>query len=372
MANDNLTTQDYQRALSEFLKDRGINDRQMIDGIFRGSTGPISDGLSEMFSGINHEATPAVLPVNKEHYGLVFATRPIMNMTRANIMAERSFAPLLDTDPRSIGYMIRAIFDYRLGYPNPTNEILKPAFFDNRQAFIPLFTNTCVGLTGFPDANAPVHTATEGLQKETFGHIDGPVKNYGGFSINTTFRNVITDPITFMMYVWILYGSNVHANIMVPWPDMLFEDECDYNTRIYRITLDQSKRYVRRIAAIGAGFPTGAATGAAFDFTSERAWAIDNSTISVPFQAFGAMVYDPILVYEFNQTVIFFNNSMQDGVREKTYVKIEEFDRPYVRNKGYPRINPETMELEWWISPQTLADAMLITNKLNLKKGVNT
>jgi len=341
----------------------------LIDNLFRAGTGAVTEGLAELFSGINHEANPSVLPVNKEHGGLVFFTRPIMNMTRANILAERSFAPLLSKDPSSIGYMIRAIFDYRLGYPNVTGEILKPTYFDNRQAFIPLYSNTCTGLTGFPDASAPTHISTEGVQKEVYGHIDGVVKYYGQLSINATFRNTITDPVTFMTYIWLLYASNVLQGIMVPWPQMLFEDEADYNTRIYRITLDQSKRYVRRIGAIGAGFPIGAQTGTAFDFSSDRAWVIDNSTVSVPFQCFGAIVYDPILVYEFNQTVCFFNASMTDENREKTYVKIQDVDKPYVRNKGYPRINPETTELEWWMPKQELADAISMASRLQIKKG---
>ena len=43
---------------------------------------------------------------------------------------------------------------------------------------------------------------------------------------------------------------------------------------------------------------------------------------------------------------------MVDGKRQATYVQIPFSKYVSMDNMGYPRINPENMDMEWWISPQ--------------------
>jgi hypothetical protein len=67
---------------------------------------------------------------------------------------------------------------------------------------------------------------------------------------------------------------------------------------------------------------------------------------------FGAMYQDDILVHEFNLTTQLFNTSLIDGVREQHYKKLTGEEFMLFNMRGYPRINPSTYELEWWVSKE--------------------
>jgi hypothetical protein len=319
---------------------------EAVDKVFQATpVGPLSTAIGDSFYGINHRQTPNAIQINKDMFGLTFFTRPLMNLTSDNLRPMRKLAPLLTNEPASVQRIIRCLLDKRLA-----DSGINSPFVDNQQAFIPILTNNLLSMSGWPDVNAPTFTSQEGVYKEAFSFIDGVTDNYGTYDITANFRNIPGDPITLLFYVWLMYGSYVFQGEMVPYPEYLIQNEIDYMTRIYRLVLDNTKTYVKAIGCCGAAFPVSAPLGAKFNFEADRPFNSSMSDqISIPFRMIGACYQDDILIDEFNRTTQFFNGTLADGKRQQFYVQVPKEALVVFNNRGYPRINPNTYELEWWV-----------------------
>ncbi len=318
--------------------------------------------MGDNFYGLNHRQQPSGIPINKDFYGLTFFTRPQLNLTTGNLRAHRLLTPLTNREPSSIQRIIRLLLDRRLH-----SEGLNSPFVDSQQAFIPVLTNSLLSMSGWPDVVTPFSTSPQGVYKEEYSQIDGLTQNYSAYDITANFRNLPGDPISALMFYWTHYASLVYEGVLVPYPDMIVNNEVDYDTRIYRLVLDSTKTRVTKIAACGAAFPTNAPLGAAFDFEHDRPINSSRDQISIHFQCMGAMYQDDILIDEFNRTVALFNDGM--AARNFSYTKgraangemattwSNRFHKQVpmdalaiFNHRGYPRIDPETYELQWWVT----------------------
>ena len=316
-----------------------------------------SSDVTNHVYGINHRQTPLAVPINKDNYGLCFFTRPQLNLQSENLRQKRFMHPLLDTRPLSYQRLIRCTLDPRLmtGYGDDdvnsaenVDAIYCP-IVDNRLAFIPVLTNSLTSISGWPDMKLPIAQSQEGKYKESHIMVDGVTEDYSAYTLNASFRNSRGDVITNMMAYWQHYAGSVFEGTMVPYRDMIIERELDYCTRIYRLVLDPTKRKVVKIAACGASIPAGVHTGGVFDFSTEKPYNDVNSTINVPFQCTGFIFQDDILIRTFNETVIIFNPSMGPDNRDQEMVKVPNEYITYFNNRGYPFIDPDTRELEWYV-----------------------
>lgn len=296
--------------------------------------------------GINHRMTPGPVPINRDYHGLVLLTRPQLNLSDANVRSMRKFIPLLTTEETSIQRIVRKLLDPRL-----TN--IPCRLVDDRQAFIPILSNHALSLSGFPDMYLNTRISNPGIQKEVFGQVDDLVDLYHYYDVNIGFRNMTGDPIGLIIYVWLEYMAAVFRGEMIPYPDFIAAQELDYNTRIWRLVLDRSKRYVTKIGYTGASFPKNYPMGAAMDYTHDRPMNQNNDILNIQFASFGARYNDPIQVYEFNKIVGTFNPDMRsgsDGFPIGQVVQLAPTELPFFNNRGYPRIDPDSMELQWFVS----------------------
>jgi hypothetical protein len=155
---------------------------------------------------------------------------------------------------------------------------------------------------------------------------------------------------------------------MYPYTDFIVENEFDYNTRIIHLVLDPSRRFVQKIAAVGAAFPNTSSIGAAFNFNAEDRFVTSTEMVSVNFTCMGADYNDPITVDEFNELVAIYNPDFtitgfsDDGslsikgnggdnslIGSQQYIKIEGEDYTASSYYGTPLIHPLTFELMWWV-----------------------
>jgi hypothetical protein len=315
--------------------------------------GSIQTAIGDNIYGINHRQTPGSIGINRDYYGLTFMTRPRMNLSSENLRTIRQFGPLLSIVPNSYQRIIRCLLDPTLAQ----TQGISSDFVDPQQAFIPLLTNTLLSCTGWPDVEVQSFAAHEGVAKETYGFVDSVVEQYGTYDITATFRNIPGDPILLMMMTWLWYSSLVYRGMIIPYPDALINNEIDYCTRIYRLVLDPSRRFVTKIAATGASYPTNAPYGAAINHDADHPINQNNAQIAITFHSYGVMYMDDILVDEFNRTSGLFNDGMQAQNFKGTapnqtnpyYTKVPLAALPIFNNRGYPRINPLTYELEWWV-----------------------
>lgn len=328
-----------------------------LNDVFKSTPlGDVDNAIGSVFYGINHRQTPSPIPINKDGFGLTFFTRPQLNLSTSNIRAERSFIPLLTNEPASIQRIIRCYLDPRLNFES--NGDFSCPFVDHQNAFMPLLTNHLMSCSGWPDPVLETYTSKPGAYKEVFSMADSSLDIYSAYDITATFRNMVSDPITSLFYTWLLYQASVVKGIMIPYPDFLVKNEIDYNTRIYRLVLDKNKRFVQKIACTGAAYPVAVPIGAAFNFESGKPINSANDQIQIQFRCMGACYQDDIIVHEFNKVVGIFCRNMREEFYLTNMQQIAMEELPTFNNRGYPRINPDTYELCWYVDKGVYSRAM--------------
>lgn len=329
-----------------------IDDLLSITGI-----GPLDSAVTANFWGVRRNAKPLAQPLLFENTGMTFFTKPRMCLSDANILG--TVLTLLHSEnSKSMGRAIRAYLDpYTGGTPPNTAtvsrgmkiDVYKSDLVDPLNPFITILGNNCMSITGFPDSDLNTYTAPEGVFHESWSMADDIVTLYGRYDLSCTFRNIYGDPIGAMMYAWLYYMSSVYVGDMMPYIDSIIDNEIDYQTRIYRFVMDPTRTRIVRMFCCGAAFPTAASTGANFNFNEGKPFVDESNEYSVNFTCSGAVYYDARIIKWFNKTVSNFNSNMADGKRESFYTKIPYGKLHTMDNMGYPWINADTMELEWWL-----------------------
>lgn len=362
--NDNLVTEDKTKNPKDMDSlDKFVSRTQPI--------GSIERAIGNNLYGINHRRVKGVLPQNKDEQGYLFFTRPQLNLTNENIRNYRKMIPLLNTNAESMHRYIRCLLDPRLHY----NSISTP-LLDHDMVFMPVLTNTLKNNSGWPDVVNTSFVSKSGVRREQYAMVDGHVDILESFDLDCTFSNIRDEPTTLIMDTWLHYMSAVFEGRLDPYMDFITENEIDYNTRIYRLVLTENKKYVKKIACTGASYPLNLPTGRFFDYSEERPYTDQTKDISIRFKCLGAMYNDDIIIKWFNEAVGIFNSEMRK-LNESCEDKLKR-GTPFDRNdpnkglttgglekipdrlllllnfRGYPRINPLSMELEWWASKKDI------------------
>lgn len=327
--------------------------------------------------GINHRQIPLALQQNKDYFGLTFFTRPQLNLTDRNCRRERKFTRLLTENNLSVQRIVRCLLDPRLQYDltyqadkNLSDTTIKQQqitcpLVDQKQSFIPFFSNNLESLSGFPDLRAPTYSAKEGSYKEAYSFIDGPTDDYTEYDVMATFRNILGDPISNLAFYWTHYASKVFEGVMYPYGDFIVNRELDYNTRIYRFLLDPSKRYIQRFCMCGAAYPYALNLGQFYDVDTTKPYNESSRQIQVPFKCLGAIYEDDLIIRSFNDCVSYFHTDMKKDpnmimsppdTSKMTKIPVDQLS--IFNHRGYPYINPNTYEIEWYVSEEYYSSKM--------------
>lgn len=370
-------------------------DKKALDDLFRYGTriGSLKQTLTNSLYGLNYSGVRPPIPDNKEDVGLIFITRPQLNLSTANIRNIRELYSLLTTDEKTVQRYVRCMLDPRLSRglnadPNkfesgvtgtrtdPTGELavetLSSPMVDEQQAFIPVLTNSITAASGWPDIVAPTFTSKQGLKKQQYSQIDGTIDIFESYDVDLSFRNQINDPIVYMMFVWISYASNLFEGKLIRYLDYIFSGTIDYNTRIYRLVLDKNRDRITKAFCSGVSFPMTVPTSQFFDYSDHTDYTTKTKEFSIRFRCLGAQFNDDIVLNEFNKAVGIFHpglravNKAEDELNRNTsavyketgyseditagsgMAKVPKDLRQYANFRMYPRINIVTYELEWW------------------------
>ena len=316
--------------------------------------GSTNINLLENLRGFNHLGVRPFMPKNKDGKGLVFFTRPQLNLSLANLQSNRKFIGLLNEQDASVVKYVRCMLDPRLigGYKigNNVKTEIADTYLNNQHAFIPLLTNNLLTATGWPDIQVPSYTGRpDGLYGQNHSMVDGVVDIMGQVTINASFRTSAGHPITNMMAFWAKYMAAVFEGKLSPYPDFIIENELDYNTRMFRLVFDSTNRFLTNIGSTGPGFPEAVGIGRLFDFNSEETYNDTGDEVDFSFKFHGVEYNDPILIYEFNKAVNTFKPGMLLPGDDKTLMKIPHNLKQYFNYEGYPHINFTTGEYELFI-----------------------
>lgn len=344
------TTNDYaafQQIFNKIAESKGYdNSGDYLDKLNKTATyGSRISAYADLLMGFNKRQQGNALPNNMDLQGPVFFTRPNLNLSYDNVAADRRLMNLVNPVVDSLPRAIRVMLDPQSAIDD---NITSPSLFDHKQAFIPLLSNCCISLTGWPDVSMNTYKTPEGIAKEVWMMNDSIADINGYYGLTATFKNVQGNPIPTLFNVWLRYMGNVYIGKMQPWPYSVWENEIDYMTRIYRFTLDWSGRYIQNWAICGAAMPEGVPFGKMFDHSRDHPYNLELDTVSVPFGCVYASYNDPIALLEFNRVGELFNPSLVNNpsaYRTMTYAESVSIGN----YRGYPRINLKTNELTYWI-----------------------
>lgn len=366
MANDD---QDLNRSISEEIESSSLDDflnediehfkrtgnrftdsENIFDllGKFNGYN-PTRNALSSAYWGINQNAANVYTPIENNQYGLVFFTRPRLNLSYYNLIQDRVFTPLLTKEKKSVQSVVRAYLD------PPGHRIRKEGsdMVDPNSPWIAMLSNFVQTLSGFPDPVYDSYTSKAGMYREELSMMDAIPVDFSAYDLTATFRNPKGNPVLDLFYVWERYAARVKEGRVNPYPENLFMNIIDYNTRIYSITLDETRRYITNIAACGAAYPTSINLGALSDYDRAKVSRDESDLISITFRCNGAMYRDPILMQEFNDVTCIFNQQMIGAENRKNrFVKLTPQERSWFTMEAIPWINLDTSELEWYVSKE--------------------
>lgn len=326
--------------------------------------GDSNRALTNAYMGFNHRMSPNRLAKNLETPGLTLFTRPDLNLDEEQMAKSPRLNRLMQNPLTSDAYGIIAALDpespltLRKGVEGLGAPLKDGIPFDNRQAFIPFLSNTLISLSGWPDNALDVYTSEEGIVREQWSMVDSNYEINSTYSLSATFRNVEGDPITTMFSTWLEWMAGSYDGTFIPKERNIIQREIEYETRIYRLVLDPTMRFVTKIGACFAAFPLNDNVGAAINFNAQDFINSEGDNININFHAMGARYQDPELVEDFNYVVGMFNPDMlplnpDDSEfipRGKDYMRMLNRQEIIIFNfYGYPRINPVTMELQWWV-----------------------
>jgi hypothetical protein len=317
-------------------------------------------------NGFNHFNKRNIMPMSKNLQGFTFFVRPQLNMSQENLRQHRLLLSLVNSSPMSVGTYIRTMLDPRLmsktssaaskGAGTTSPRSVSNQYVNNKQAFIPILTNSLKTLSGWPDIETPTWSGKPGLYKETYTMVDGSADIRNQIELNASFRNSAGEVIMNMFHAWAMYSAAVFEGKVVPYPDFMVENELDYNTRIFRILLDRKGRSVVKIAATGPGIIQAVGIGAGYDFNADTPYNESQADIDFRFKCQGVEYQDPVLLYEFNETVAIFNPAMKSTNEAKQYTgvsdsmyKVPELLLGIFNYEGYPHINLLTGEFEIYV-----------------------
>lgn len=319
---------------------------QVIDNIARAvGAGAEYSRFAEVFYGLNRLPNLPGAPAHREMQGLVLFTRPHLNLSYDNIASVRTLSHLLTQDPTTYQFAVRMLLDHLTQKLSP----VKTPLVDENFPYLTLLSNNCITMSPPPDIGVNVYSSPEGMMKEVWIMNDSIAEHNGRYDLTCTFNNMKGNALIMLFHAWLLYIGHIRVGPMRPHQIQVEMDEMDYFTRIERIKLDVSGRYVEQWFHTGAAMPTNISIGSGFAFNRMEPMEMENKEFSVQFACVGAVYNDPIQLFEFNIRIQRWNPRMSPDVRNNYYIKVPFAYRAATNYYGYPWINLATMELEWWI-----------------------
>lgn len=337
-------------AISDDLSGLGVDKNDIFEMLSLGKTNSLAtDGIK----GIIHGSLQGFVPTDRELPGPLLITRPQLNLFDDNIRARPNLFPMLSSNPNSIERMTRCILDPRLmntqRINGDTQEVLKCRLVDNRNPFIPVFNNDLISLSGFPDKILPSYSSEPGRLKEVWGQIDGSIDIFDERDINIILRNRRGSPAFSIIDKWCEYASDVFLGNVMPCPGFSVENEIDYQCRIYNLIMRQDGIRISRIAATGVSVPIVSPIGNYFNRDGATPYGSATMQHNFRFKSYGIIYDTNSLVRDFNEVSMMFNQEIRPKNRSSKMTKIPTTMRTYFKGYGYPFINDETLELEWWV-----------------------
>lgn len=280
------------------------NYQEMVDLIHQASgNGPRSRQRITLLSQHDRFGRIAVAP-HAENVGLTFITRPRLCLQPENCRRDPAMIPLLNPNPNSIGFMIRALLDTKWARDASnvasisSSQLLNPLSPFN----IPL-SNMLLSISGFPDPYIDTHTTQTGFQGEDQTYAIGSNRLMATYDLSLTFQDMDMAPIAYMLFFWRQYIDNVARGITVAYDDDIDGAILNYTVSIYRFTLDPTRRFIIKYSKATGCFPRTVPFGDMMNFGEGDVTSTSSARFTIPFVANMIEHCDPGIILDFNVLV---------------------------------------------------------------------
>jgi len=311
-----------------------------------------SVGLTLYGMGLDHRIP--LTGYNTDRQGLIFFTRPQLNLSSENIRPVRELSVLLGGDTKSISTWVRNTLDPRQNVKElaPLIGGRTSALINNTYGFIPALSNLCLRMSGWPSRAVSLYTSSPGKLREVYMQVDGRSRLEGPVNLTLEFARIPGDPVSFLLDTWAVYPEYVYEGLMFPYADLVMSRELDYNIRIFRFIMDINGLKINRVGSTLPGIIMSSGDGSVFDFDRTKGTPGDSNTVSVPMTFPAVVQNDPAILLDFNQIAEMFKPKLKEERREKEMKKIAMRYRGYFKGYLYPYIDLMNNHLESWTEPK--------------------
>lgn len=263
--------------------------------------GLYNNQFAELFSKIDRFERN-ILPRNSEFSGYTFMTRPRLNLTSANLIADRNFAALNTMAPNTVPFMIRCLLDPQFCKDN-YDIATKCALLDYYSPFLTPLNNDAMACTGFVDPVLATETTEGGFFSEDQTYVIGGDRMAKTYDISYQFKDHQGGTNLAILDWWVRYMANITDGTMIQYADAIDANRLDYTVSIYRFITDRSKRFVTKWCKCTGCFPRTAPIGVPFNKNAGEQFITASGEFSVPFVVNHIGYNDPIILKEFNMLV---------------------------------------------------------------------
>ena len=242
---------------------------------------------------------------NHVYPGLVFITRPKLNLTSANLRMSRVMSMLDSIDPTSIQFMIRMLLDTKLANDVRMMELVgRSPLIDGESPFLTPLISSCESVTGFPSVNIETYTTEGGFFSEDMTTPIGSDRNYKTFDLQASYVDIQGGACNALFQIWAAYIDKVTRGEMVQYAEDTQERRMGWTCSIYRFLLDPSMKYITNWCKCTGCFPVIRSSGAIFDFNRFEGFVEAAKKFNVTFKCnHMGEENDPIILKEFNMLV---------------------------------------------------------------------
>lgn len=238
---------------------------------------------------------------NNVHSGMLFMTRPHLNLSSINLRQNRFMHILNTMDPTSIQFAIRLWLDAPMSTDSGLTQSVSNCLNFTKESpwFIPLMNNI-TDVSGFPSQTIETYIDEGGFFSESQSFAIGSDRNRKPFDLQLTFTEPLGGICMAILQFWLEYIASLTIGEMVAYPFQIDRQILNYTVSIYRFILDPSKQYIQKWSKCTGCFPTARPGGACFDISRNEDFVEAAKTFSTTFRCNIYEENDPIILKEFN------------------------------------------------------------------------
>ena len=290
--------------------------------------GAYNNSIQNFISKLDRHGT-AYVPINTLNYGYTFITRPRLNMTTGNLKQHPVLSLLATKYPKSVAFAIRMLLDTCISRGDipfsyaDSNATLTPdqkAIFEAASKNVlvdirnPFFTPLCNGLrgiSGYPDFNMETVTMGEDFHSGDMTFVKGAELFNRTQELSLEFVDIQGSVILSCFFYWCLYMALQAKNVVMAYPDDIYEQRLNYTVSIYRFITDNTRRNILWWSKATGCFPKSAPVGSIFNINQGEVTISAAKNFSIPFTANCIEYNDPGIIYDFRELMKRYNPNIE-------------------------------------------------------------